>query len=92
MRLIDADEINYVGNHVGDEYEDRFHDAQWVYRDSIDRTPTIEAIPVEWLEKWLDGFLGVKLEEEITDLDPFKKNVYQGIFLMYNDWRRDDGK
>lgn len=49
MRLIDADEINYVGNHLGDEYEDRFHDAQWVYRDSIDRMPTIEAIPVEWL-------------------------------------------
>ena len=52
----------------------------------------VEAIPVEWIEKWLDEFLGVKLEEEITDLDPFKKNVYQGILLMYNDWRRVDGK
>lgn len=54
----------------------------------IENEPTVDAIPVEWIEKWLDEFLGTKLEEEITDLDPFKKNVYQGIFLMYNDWRR----
>ena len=58
----------------------------------IENEPTVEAIPVEWIEKWLDEFLGVKLEEEITNLDPFKKNVYQGILLMYNDWRRGDGK
>ena len=58
----------------------------------IENEPTVEAIPVEWIEKWLDEFLGTKLEEEITDLDPFKKNVYQGIFLMYNDWRRGDAK
>ena len=54
----------------------------------IENEPTVDAIPVEWIEKWLDEFLGVKLEEEITDLDPFKKNVYQGILLMYNEWRR----
>lgn len=36
----------------------------------------------------MEQYLGRKLEEEITDLDPFKKNVYQGILLMYNDWRR----
>lgn len=54
----------------------------------IENEPTVEAIPVEWIEKWLDEFLGTKLEEEIIDLDPFKKNVYQGILLMYNDWRR----
>lgn len=80
MRLIDADKL------VSHTYIiDRDHDYD-VY--DIEHAPTVEAIPIEWIEKWLDEFLGVKLEEEITDLDPFKKNVYQGIFLMYNDWRR----
>ena len=80
MRLIDADEL------VSRTYIiDRDHDYETY---DIENAPTVEAIPVEWIEKWLDEFLGVKLEEEITDLDPFKKNVYQGILLMYNDWRR----
>ena len=84
MRLIDADKL------VSHTYTiDRDHDYETY---DIEHAPTVEAIPIEWIEKWLDEFLGVKLEEEITDLDPFKKNVYQGILLMYNDWRRGDGK
>lgn len=54
----------------------------------IKNEPKVDAIPIDWIEKWLDGFMGVKQGEEITDLDVFKKDVYQGIFLMYNDWRR----
>lgn len=84
MRLIDADKVVRYTCTI-----DRDHDYD-VY--DIEHAPTVDAIPVEWIEKWLDEFLGVKLEEEITDLDPFKKNVYQGILLMYNDWRRGDGK
>ena len=84
MRLIDADKL------VSHTYTiDRDHDYETY---DIEHAPTVDAIPIEWIEKWLDEFLGVKLEEEITDLDPFKKNVYQGILLMYNDWRRGDGK
>lgn len=80
MRLIDADNL------VSHTYTiDRDHDYETY---DIEHAPTVEAIPIEWIEKWLDEFLGKKLEEEITDLDPFKKNVYQGILLMYNDWRR----
>lgn len=82
MRLIDADKL------VSHTYTiDRDHDYETY---DIEHAPTVDAIPIEWIEKWLDEFLGVKLEEEITDLDPFKKNVYQGILLMYNDWRRGD--
>ena len=55
----------------------------------IKNEPTVDAIPVEWIEKWLDEFLEVKLGEETTHLDEFKKTVYQGIFMMYNDWRRE---
>lgn len=41
-RYIDADELKYYGNHIGDEYEDKYHDAQWVYRSQIDTAPSIE--------------------------------------------------
>ena len=44
MRLIDADALKYYGNHIGDEYEDRFHDFQYVDRDQIDKAPTIDIV------------------------------------------------
>lgn len=51
MRLIDADElknlpwINDRGAHdCGEEF---------VYLSAIDRSPTIEAIPVEWINKYI---------------------------------------
>ena len=86
MKLIDADELRWTS------LQDGFGRINTciVFESDINAMPTIDAIPVEWLEKWLDEFLGVKLEEEITNLDPFKKNVYQGILLMYNEWRRTD--
>ena len=43
-RYIDADALTYYGNHIGDEYEDRFHDAQWVYRSQIDDAPSIDIV------------------------------------------------
>ena len=83
MRLIDADELIYMT--IGEDTDTAF---EFVPTEFIKNAEEVDAIPIEWIEKWLDEFLGTKLEEEITDLDPFKKNVYQGIFLMYNDWRR----
>ena len=95
MRLIDADAfeefIEKVYRPLCDDYHMKGYVLNQLLHD-IQNEPTVDAIPIEWIEKWLDEFLGTKLEEEITDLDPFKKNVYQGIFLMYNDWRRGDGK
>ena len=86
MRLIDADELRWTS------LQDGFGRINTciVFESDINAMPKVDAIPIEWIEKWLDEFLGTKLEEEITDLDPFKKNVYQGILLMYNDWRRGD--
>lgn len=43
-RYIDAVALKYYGNHIGDEYEDRFHDAQWVYRSQIDDAPSIDIV------------------------------------------------
>lgn len=43
-RYIDADKLKYFGNHIGDEYEDRFHDAQWAYRSDIEDAPSIDIV------------------------------------------------
>lgn len=97
MRLIDADALDSVVFRLITEGKQITRSEYKLIDSVIFEFPTIsaetvEAISIEWIEKWLDEFLGTKLEEEITDIDPFKKNVYQGILLMYNDWRRGDGK
>ena len=43
-RYIDADALKYYGNHIGDEYEDYFHETQWVYRSQIDKAPSIDIV------------------------------------------------
>ena len=56
MRLIDADKLKYYGNHIGDEYEDRFHDFQYVDRDQIDKAPSIEIVRCKDCKYWVsDG-------------------------------------
>ena len=51
MRIIDADKLKYYGNHIGDEYEDRFHDFQYVDRDQIDKAPTIKTKSVKYYDE-----------------------------------------
>lgn len=43
-RYIDADALKYYGNHLDDEYEAMYHDAQWVYRNQIDDAPSIDIV------------------------------------------------
>ena len=52
-RYIDADELKYYGNHIGDEYEDKFHDAQWVYRNQIDEAPHIDLVRCKECRYWI---------------------------------------
>ena len=42
MRLIDADELP-------------IDDYKYIHRHTIITAPTVEAIPIEWINKWLDG-------------------------------------
>lgn len=56
MRIIDADKLKYYGNHIGDEYEDRFHDFQYVDRDQIDKAPSIDIVCCKDCKYWVsDG-------------------------------------
>ena len=93
MRLIDKDSLfkslyeRFVDDEVKICLQEFWHGIE--VEECIEAEKEVDAIPVEWIEKWMDEFLGVKLEEEITNLDQFKKNVYQGIMLMYNDWNEE---
>ena len=67
MRLIDADALKFYGNHIGDEYEDKFHDSQWVSRNDIDSAPTIDAVSVvhgEWKVSCKDSVCSVCGKDE----------------------------
>ena len=51
-RYIEADALKYYGNHIGDEYEDYFHETQWVYRSQIDNAPTIDIVRCKECKHW----------------------------------------
>ena len=60
MRLIDANSIKfrpYYDEYV--DYDGYINDLKtWqlddVLSDRVDNTPTVKAIPIEWIEKWVD--------------------------------------
>jgi len=77
MRLIDADKLKYYGNHIGDEYEDRFHDFQYVDRDQIDKAPSIDIVrcgECRYAHMTYDG--QCKYCDQITDDDGNVIEVY----------------
>ena len=57
-RYIEADALKYYGNHIGDEYEDEYHDAQWVYRFQIDSAPSIDIVRCQDCKYWVYNFNG----------------------------------
>ena len=57
-RYIDADALKYYGNHIGDEYEDYFHETQWVYRSQIDEAPSIDIVRCQDCKYWVYNFNG----------------------------------
>lgn len=52
MRLIDADEIPFVN----DPKHPHVEGFQTVTKTAIDNTPTVEAIPIEWIETYMQRF------------------------------------
>jgi len=85
MRLIDADKLKYYGNHIGDEYEDRFHDFQYVDRDQIDKAPSIEIIRCrECKHRKPSGCVGsIKIYE--CDITGFRMHDLTNHFCSYGE-------
>lgn len=90
MRLIDADNLHLnlwvpsKNNAIVKAFENSMIDA-------LNRQPTVEAIPVEWIDKWLDDFTGTKDGDDITELaDELKWAIY-GVAIMRYKWRKENG-
>ena len=90
MRLIDADSIRfkpYYDEYV--DYDGYINDLKtWqlddVLSDRVDNTPTVEAIPVEWVEKWVD-MLKKRNYHSYQVLMP-------ALIDMLEDWNEENGR
>lgn len=100
MELINVDELieqilEKGQNTTRYEWGERWQLYWGEIEDAISKTPRVdavppsEAIPLDFIEKWLDEFMGVKEGDDITDLDMFKKDVLYGIYLLKADWRKN---
>ena len=90
MRLINANSIKfrpYYDEYV--DYDGYINDLKtWqlddVLSDRVDNTPTVEAIPVEWVEKWVD-MLKKRNYHSYQVLMP-------ALIEMLEDWNEENGR
>ena len=73
-RLIDADELPYCED---DAY---IHAYDYCYRYAIDAMPTVEAIPIEWIQNIL---------AEIGDDSPYRPAI-KWLLLKYKMERKEE--
>ena len=74
MRLINANKL-VVDARLGED------ETPYVSKAQIDEAPTVEAIPIEWIEKWVEKYN--------KDLDPW----FQGrtaVDDMLDDWEKEN--
>lgn len=73
MRLIDADEVkrSFIGNRYGTKA------IEYV----IDNEPTVKAIPIEWIEQFMNRFrVGMVISDE-----------YALLHFMLTEWEKENG-
>lgn len=86
MKLIDAEALKDDGsNYVWSQFADGSFikkEMKFVNREQIDNAPTVEAIPIEWLEKWFTE----KHKRAIIWWD-----CAEGVFKAFmEDWRKEN--
>ena len=52
--------------------------------------PIVKAIPIEWIEKWLDKKTGTKIGDEIGYLEEDKKLLIGFIYWLVSDWEKEN--
>ena len=78
MRFIDADKLIEKLAWL-DEYD------YIVFKDvkcTVDETPTIKAIPIEWIKKWCNEHNRKSLEERLLKR--------YGVITMLEDWEKEN--
>ena len=82
MRLIDADELKAlrgVAIYATDEKTDTQIITASVYRrEEIDKAPTVEAIPIEWIKKYGEE------NDEIVEMA-----LHDVLYWLIEDWEKE---
>lgn len=97
MRLIDADELKRWLN----GYIDTDNLSPVYMRSLIDTRSTVDAIPVEWIKKWLNNIANnERYKNEYVELtEEVKRIVYRQTMIinmpcisdMLEDWEKENG-
>ena len=101
MRLIDADKLIEICRKgwklFGRENEKLKH---WVDEYDINAQPTVQAIPVEWIERWLNNIENNERykNEDVELTEEVKRIVYRQTVIikipcisdMLEDWRKEN--
>lgn len=86
MRLIDADkllkQLEWLDIDDFILYEE--------VKEDIDESPTVEAIPIDWIERWLDRVTGTKDGDDISEYHDLVKGGILFINMLERDWEKEN--
>ena len=95
MRLINADELE-----PNTEWNDYYDGYVSYSQTQIDNAPTVDAIPVEWIKKWLNNIANnERYKNEYVELtEEVKRIVYRQTMIinlpcisdMLEDWEKEN--
>lgn len=80
--------ITYRDIEFADGYDNALED---IYR-RLNNAPTVKAIPIEWIEEWLDKTTGTRDGEDISQLPEQLKFAIEMINLMEMDWEKENAE
>ena len=90
MALIDKDatkaDIEKFNRPLCDGYHMKDYVLNQILND-IEDMPTVEAIPIKWIEKWAEKFYKV-----INRTKYYMGDGYDSVWDMLEDWEKENGK
>jgi len=88
MRLIDADKLKRTEGmfqyQISDAF-DRLSASAYRFED-VENAPTVEAIPVEWIEKWIETDHNTKRRTPYY----YKRLFRSRLKMMLEDWKKEN--
>ena len=83
MRLIDAEVFAEISkNRVPEIIEDTWDEGYIDCLKVVDETPTVNAIPIEWIKEWCNKQNSKSLEERLLKR--------YGVITMFEDWEKEN--
>lgn len=83
MKLVDIDKV--VSDYKGKNKS--LQNVTWIELTDYE----VKAIPIEWIEKWLDKTTGTKDGDDISQLPEQLKFAIGMINLMEMEWEKENG-